>query len=301
MTFCGFVIELSIMHAKQEHWNYGRDESVWVGRYKNSHNILHWHYACELLELESGELDVFIDSERYTLRPGDAIFIGSEKVHYMHAATPETVARLFVFGRDAVDGFAKDVELESPLITHDYRLPELYGTLREVLTSRTKFCGAQAKCLLTMKLIEIFGGERTVARSEKEPRTQFKLLLADIDKNYEFYDLNRAAEFMAMNPAYLSRLFHKLVGLTFSQYLNIVRCENAVAMLQSGEDVSITQIAAECGFSTIRNFNRIFKQLTGYTPRTLPHNYKMKEYYSDRAAAVADPTLDESILLESSS
>lgn len=289
------------MHAKQEHWNYGRAVSIWVGRYRNSHNILHWHHACELLQVESGELDVFYDSERYTVRPGNAFFINSEKVHYMHAASPDTVTRLFVFNHDVIKDFAGGLDLACPLITRDYGLSELYGELRAILTGGAPFCGKEAQCRLTMTLIDIFRTEPTVTKTDKGPNySRFKLLLADIDKNYEYYDLNRAAEFMAMNPAYLSRLFHKLVGLTFSQYLNIVRCENAVALLQSDTNIPITQIATGCGFSTIRNFNRIFKQFTGYTPRTLPHDFTMKEYFSDRADVQSNPTLAESILIESS-
>ena len=53
-----------------------------------------------------------------------------------------------------------------------------------------------------------------------------------------------------------------------------------------------------CGFNTIRNFNRVFKELTGYTPRTLPKDYRfirsLKEYKDNGF----DPTLHGSEILE---
>ncbi len=288
------------MNAKREQWNYGHDASIWIGRYKNSQNILHWHHACELVDLESGELDIFCDGERYTVRPGNAFFINSEKVHYMHALTPDTTLRLFVFDYGGTNETLSGLDLCCPLIERDYGLCELYENLKRILTKRDLLCDVEAMCCLTSKLVEIFRAEPTAEKAEKvADYSRLRLLLGDIDRNYEFYDLNRAAEFMAMNPAYLSRLFHKLVGLTFSQYLNFVRCKKAVEMLQSDVDFSITQVATACGFSTIRNFNRTFKRLTGYTPHTLPNHYIMKEFLSDRTDAAANPTLDESILLES--
>lgn len=33
------------------------------------------------------------------------------------------------------------------------------------------------------------------------------------------------------------------------------------------------EAALAAGFGTIRSFNRVFKQLTGFTPRELPDNY----------------------------
>lgn len=46
-------------------------------------------------------------------------------------------------------------------------------------------------------------------------------------------------------------------------------------MLRSGEKTSITDVSVRCGFNTIRNFNRAFRDITGYSPRTLPEDYEL--------------------------
>lgn len=103
---------------------------------------------------------------------------------------------------------------------------------------------------------------------------------------------------MNMNATYFSRLFHKMTGMTFSQYLNYVRTENAVALLQSGKDLSVTDVCYRCGFLTIRNFNRIIKEFTGYTPKKLPKGFVMKESFSSLNESRQNPTLPECVLIE---
>ena len=73
------------MLAKHEVWKYQGAERVWVGKYKNSHNLPHWHYDCELLYVEEGEIDVFCEKKNYRLTRGDALFVANGQVHYMHA------------------------------------------------------------------------------------------------------------------------------------------------------------------------------------------------------------------------
>ncbi len=97
-------------------------------------------------------------------------------------------------------------------------------------------------------------------------------LLTLIDEEFEFFTLDKASEFMNMNTAYFSRLFHKLMGMTFTQYLNYIKVLNAVNLLQSNANITVTEVSERCGFDTIRNFNRIFKIFTGYTPKNLPKN-----------------------------
>ncbi len=60
--------------------------------------------------------------------------------------------------------------------------------------------------------------------------------------------------------------------MPFSRYLNTVRVSAASEMIAEGK-ISMTNIAIKCGFGTIRSFNRVFKELTGYSPSSLPSGY----------------------------
>lgn len=289
------------MKANREQWQYGNDAKVWAGKYRNSHNMPHWHYDCELLYVESGSLDVFCNKTVYRVDSGRAFFIDSEQVHYMHAANANTVISMIIFDYDIIKPFAEKLALCSPLLEGDYGIPKLYNAIMDEFYGGKEFYANAVSYLVALLVIRIFRNEATVPK-EKPARAieRFKTLLTKIDESFEFYTLDTAANDMGMNPSYFSRLFHKLTGLTFSQYLNYVKCENAVKLLKTEAGVPVTEIAFRCGFDTIRNFNRIFKEFTGYTPKTLPRDFVMKESFTNLNENSANPTSVECELLESS-
>lgn len=69
-----------------------------------------------------------------------------------------------------------------------------------------------------------------------------------------------------------SKYFRRMAGMTFSEYINIVRVSTAVKMLAQ-VNMTIGEAAFAAGFGTIRSFNRIFKRYTGFTPRELPDDF----------------------------
>lgn len=58
------------MKAKREQWQYSPNAKVWAGKYRNSHNMPHWHYDCELLFVENGSLDIFCNQKGYRVSKG---------------------------------------------------------------------------------------------------------------------------------------------------------------------------------------------------------------------------------------
>ena len=87
-----------------------------------------------------------------------------------------------------------------------------------------------------------------------------------IEQNYsQEITLKKAAELMGYEPCHCSKIFKKLTGMNFISYLNNVRIKKAIEKIH-WTDHSITQIAFECGFHNVRNFNRVFKTVTGQSP-----------------------------------
>jgi len=63
-----------------------------------------------------------------------------------------------------------------------------------------------------------------------------------------------------------SRFFRGHTGKTFPQFLNELRIGRACSLLMEG-DLNVTEIAYECGFANLSNFNRQFLRLKGLSPR----------------------------------
>lgn len=78
--------------------------------------------------------------------------------------------------------------------------------------------------------------------------------------------LNDLADILHLNPSYLSSLFKNTTGLSYKEYLNRVRIEEAKRLLSS-TDYPIMEIAVACGFNDQSYFTKIFKKHTGMTPK----------------------------------
>lgn len=76
---------------------------------------------------------------------------------------------------------------------------------------------------------------------------------------------NSISEKLDISPDYLTKLFHKDVGVPFVSYLNRVRIEEAKKMLSSSS-LSLAEIIDKAGFGTMQHFFKQFKRHTGTTP-----------------------------------
>lgn len=290
------------MQIKHEIRYYGKNENVWVGKYRNSQNLSHWHTDCELVFSEKGAFEIMCDKKPYRLERGQALFIDSEQLHFIRAEQPDNVLATVFFTYDIIKPFAGKKLLANPLLSREYGAFELYFKLKKILTDKAEFYETEAALCVAEFILEIFRNEETLPRTKQKQTTEkFKQLLDIISENYEFFTFESAADFMGMNETYFSRFFHNIAGVPFSRYLNYIRISKAVNLLHSGKHVPITDIASACGFSTIRNFNRVFKDITGFSPKNIPRDYVIDEAFLSRTSSDGNPTLTECEIIECSS
>ncbi|MDO5047679.1 MAG: AraC family transcriptional regulator [Anaerococcus sp.] len=76
--------------------------------------------------------------------------------------------------------------------------------------------------------------------------------------------LEELAQRVHLSKNYLSFLFKKEVGLSFSKYQNAQRIRKARKMIL--DDYDLDQVAYACGFSSQAHFSSNFKKFTGFTP-----------------------------------
>lgn len=68
-----------------------------------------------------------------------------------------------------------------------------------------------------------------------------------------------------LNMAYASELFHRVAGMTYTDYLTKLRMERAQAMIAS-KDRTLTDIALTVGYGDYFTFSKRFKQYFGVSP-----------------------------------
>ena len=141
----------------------------------------------------------------------------------------------------------------------------------EAWFSTTVLAPAQYKSML--RLLHIFAGHLSAcasalaietAASEPDAVTRAKKIIKT--GAGEEISLGLVARAVNVSAGYFSELFHKATGLTFTDYVARVRVEKVKNLLQNPR-LQITTIAYDTGFQSLSQFNRVFKQVTGVTPR----------------------------------
>lgn len=77
---------------------------------------------------------------------------------------------------------------------------------------------------------------------------------------------NDLARLVGCEEHYFSSLFHKHFGMNLKKYLNMYRVSYACQLLKEKED-NISSIALDSGFSSIGEFNTVFAEMMGMTPK----------------------------------
>jgi YesN/AraC family two-component response regulator len=117
-----------------------------------------------------------------------------------------------------------------------------------------------------------------IIKKQKESRTQKALLLYNqvIDiintgKHLSNPDLTLKdfAKELGSNELYVSKAVNEFSGMSFSKLINIYRIDEAKILLTDKihENLSMEEIATQCGFSSLNTFYRQFKDQTGLTPK----------------------------------
>jgi len=88
-----------------------------------------------------------------------------------------------------------------------------------------------------------------------------------IKSNYQKHiSLEEIARITYMSRTYLSSLFKKETGYSISEYINNIRISRAQNFLVES-DVDIAEIARMCGFEDQSYFTKVFRRITGVTPK----------------------------------
>jgi transcriptional regulator GlxA family with amidase domain len=86
-------------------------------------------------------------------------------------------------------------------------------------------------------------------------------------------DRDQVAAVAHLSPGAFSRFFKQRTGKTLPEYVNALRIGRACELL-ADEKWKVTDVAMECGFHNLANFNRHFRALTKLTPRDYRRRFR---------------------------
>lgn len=133
--------------------------------------------------------------------------------------------------------------------------------------NRADLCRSCIELLLN----EFFASPKTDAENKTPAETSHIRLVSEICSKINnspkaYTSLSALAAEYGYSSTYLGKLFHKIAGVSFSNYLANARINRAKIMLTSTE-ISIAEIAQELGYYDPCHFVKQFKKLVGRTPK----------------------------------
>lgn len=117
------------------------------------------------------------------------------------------------------------------------------------------------------KDISFINNEAYIPANEKSQKDRITDVLNYVKLNFrEDITLTGISRVANLTPQSFCRMFKTRIKKHFVEYLNEVRIANACRLLLETE-YSISEIAYDCGYKTVSNFNKQFKKIAGSTPK----------------------------------
>ena len=254
-----------------------------------------WHFHPEYqltLAIESSGHRVVGDNIG-ALTDGDIVLLGANLPHVWHQDTGGKARQVHAIivrfddtflGRDFFS--LPEVEPVRRLLQRAARGLAVRGATRTAVTEHMKRLAQSdglarvIELLAILDTLAISDELKTLASASYEP----KLESADqgrMERVVDFIhthlteeiDRERLAKLAHLSLGAFSRFFHSRTGKTVPEYVNEVRIGRACRML--GEDAgNITDIAMDCGYRNLANFNRRFREVMGTTPSAYRQKFR---------------------------
>lgn len=243
-----------------------------VSRHVNLSFPYHMHPYIELIYVISGEIELIINDNIYPLKEGELGIALSNDLHgYNTRMYSETYA--FIFSSEIIssymkkinrNGYGYDVQYLNKMQTSD----DIHTCLMKLVEENQK---GNDPFIIKGYLYVLFGkiGQKLKVL-DKRPKDKhmdtMQLILKYIQEHYtEKITLEDVSKAVGISKSRISSIFHHKTSHTFNDYINRLRINTALQMMEE-TDLTITDIAFSCGFESYRHFSRVFKNIVNNTP-----------------------------------
>lgn len=220
----------------------------------------HIHYHMEITFVVNGRLIIECEDCEMVLESGMGTVIMPYQMHG-YSADSNTEVVIIEFNRFIID------ELVNANSLREIRFNISKPTMLYILNMIEEYKNSEVhlKSIIYPLLYEFFA-EHTVDKNRLECGELYQKALEYVDKCFdENINLKSVADEIGCSYVYLSRIFSKTTGMTFTTFLNRYRILKSLAYLVNS-DMNITEIAFKTGFETLRSYDREFKKIFNVTP-----------------------------------
>jgi len=252
-------------------------------------HTFHWHNYLELAFVKQGKGIYYVENRTYEMNEGDIVVINNIEPHYMEVLPHVNMIMPVVMFEPQLVWSSEnqfDYQYMKPFFERSsnfnnridskseigQKIFELLTEIEDEYVNKTIGYKLMIKAKLLHIITYLIRHYQDTSKNSESITTKSKKL-EKLGKVFEFINrnysqkigLNTLAELAYMSPNYFSAFFKLSTGFSPIEYLNKMRVAKSIEMLR-GTDYSIAQIALECGFTNLANFNKIFKHFTETVP-----------------------------------
>ena len=237
---------------------------------KPTHFPPHLHDAIEMVYVTKGTLELGVGQELYHMEKGDFGIVFPNMIHhYQVFGDCESRALYILVSPKILPNYMEDMQKfcpNYPVISKECLHVDVIKAVKSLIDVE-KENKRLIQAYVQMIFAHLFSEMEMV---EKDVVAEDDIIYRSVEyvaKNFRGkITLDEMASDLGINKYALSRLFSKTFHCNFVTYVNGVRLNYAVSMLD-GTTESITNICYDCGFDSQRTFNRVFKDRYRVTPR----------------------------------
>lgn len=236
-------------------------------KYFGFNPVPHMHNSLELLIVEHGEYDVYIDGETRRLRSGEGAFVHPTAAHTSGRATGTgdfsvyvTVASPAYFGAIAW--------LDGGTLPRFFNLGDSLDEVVSLLSLALSYgrnmenVGIEARQGFVLMLLGLLRKRLgVIPYAEGERRELLSRIVSYVGENYrEEITLTGLAECLGYEKTYLSRVINDSLGMNLREYVNRLRIARVLALREENPHVSLSALSEECGYKSESTFRRAYKK-----------------------------------------
>ena len=213
-------------------------------------------------------MKITVDRNESHLSKGEALLIFPNQIHSLQSEESEHLLCIFspklvqAFSLKLVDKIPKD----NKFLPDDYLIDALAK-----LNSQSKTCERKG---VLYSLCSQFDKTAVYVAKQSDKQELLYKIFSFVESNYnKECSLTELASITGYDYSYLSRYFKKIVGVSFNSYVNHSRLSHACYLMENS-DIPIIQCAYDSGYTSLRSFNRNFKNYYMVTPLEYRKNLK---------------------------
>ena len=265
------------------HYEHYADDAYYIFLQKHGFflDVPHYHDSLEIMCVTKGKTTVHLNGATHDLSEGEIFVCNSQMVHYYENYDDDKLALIVVlsgkymrtfkevFKNALLPTFLRNKEANKPIFTI---MEQWFADENRSILIDTAYANA-----LLDKIVTLYG-VIPIDQSNGNNELAIQFINYVNDHYHEELSLESVAKHFGYSKEYFSKKFKQTLDKNFLSFLNAVRLQKAIELLQDKNNkMSFIEICLACGFNNTVSLYRHLKKVNYKINRENPEDKQLKD------------------------